>query len=577
MRNEYPRPSFVRNTFLSLNGERNFDFDDKNEGLKRKFYESANFSKKINVPFAYQTELSGINIKEQHEILWYERYFDVPDNFKDRTLINFNAVDKTCMVYLNGQFVGMHDDGYNAFSFDITDFLKKKNNHLVVRVTDENDPTFPRGKQYWEKEPSRCWYYPSSGIWQSVFLESYHYDYLKRVLFTPDIDEGTVAVQVETLGKASELEMEILFEDKVIKKISKNLDGKYSKFVVSIKPIDYIDELHYWEIKNPNLYDVNFKLKEKGEVCDEVKTYFALRKIHIDEYGNICLNNKKLYQRLVLDQGYWKDGGLTPSSHEEFKKDIELAKEMGFNGARKHQKIEDPYFYYYADKLGFLVWAELPSAYNFNYQEVKEVENTLHDAILALYNHPSIITWVPFNESWGIKKILTNTQQKNFVRGIYYIIKSIDSSRLVDSNDGWEHISDTDIIAIHDYTPFGDQFMEKYKVENLNSVQPMGRKLFAYGEKYKDQPVLLTEYGGFSARYDLNSNFFGYYVCNDKDKVIEQLTNLQKFVNKCNFKGFCYTQLTDVEQETNGLLNANHEPKFDIKILCSIFKDGYED
>lgn len=578
IRNEYPRPQFKRNNYLNLNGEWGFDFDDENKLLINNLPSFKNLNKTINVPFAYQCKASGINDHNFHEILWYEKHFDLSDDLKNKNiLLNFNAVDDEVMVFLNDIYIGYHKGGYTAFSFDITPYVKDTNNHLVIRVVDKYDPTNPRGKQYWEKDVSRCWYYPTSGIWQSVWIEAFSKDYIVSSLLTPNIDENTITIETETAYKtASDIKIEISYKGKLVNRTISSIQNNHSLINIKIQEEDYIDEIHYWTIKNPNLYDVKLTLLKDNDILDEVETYFGFRKIHRDSLGNIYLNNKKIYQRLILDQGYFEDSDLTPPSIEALKNDILLSKEMGFNGARKHQKIEDPYFYYYADKLGFLVWAELPSAYNFNHHEIRNITSLAQDVIRQLYNHPSIITWVPFNESWGIRKALTSNKHQSLIRSTYHLIKALDNTRLIDSNDGWEQVSDTDFIAIHDYSPTGDNFHEKYIKENIENVQPMGRRLMAFNEKFLNHPILLTEYGGLSLQKDVKENFFGYHVSQSEEKFLNDLKHLQDNVRKCSFNGFCYTQLTDVKQETNGLLDAYHVPKFKIEEIRKIILENYE-
>ena len=578
LRNEYPRPQFKRFEFQSLNGEWNFDFDDDKKIYKSNSFMNLDLSKKIVVPFTYQTKLSGINDLSRHENMVYERLFDLDDSLKGKNIIlNFNAVDNVCKVYLNGNYVGEHHEGYTSFKFDVSEYIKDKDNRLVVYVNDNYDPTIPRGKQYWDGNSSRCWYNANSGIWQSVWLEAFNEDYIDVSFITPNIDTNSIKFLIESkYGYADEALIEIYYKEKKVRKLCIDFEGKEANVEVLLRADDYIDELHYWTVDNPNLYDVKLSLLKEGKVLDTVDTYFGFRKVHVDENGDICLNNKKIYQRLILDQGYFDGGDLTPSDVEELRKDILIAKEMGFNGARKHQKIEDPYFYYYADKLGYLVWAEIPSPYNFNHHEVNYMNSLIQNVVKQLYNHPSIITWVPFNESWGVRKALTDYKQKSLIKSAYYLIKSLDESRLVDSNDGWENVSETDFISIHDYSATGDDFEIKYRRDNLNTVQPMGRKLMAYGERYNNHPVLLTEYGGLSMVKEVGENFFGYHIASDEEKLLSDLTHLQENVRKCDFNGFCYTQLTDVKQETNGLLDAKHNPKYDLKAIRKIMLGNYE-
>ncbi len=570
-RNEHPNPFLMRRNFQTLNGEWFFDFDDNQEFIKGNNLLNHSLSKKIIVPFAYQSEASGINDLTKHSHMLYEREFVLDKALKGQNiLLEFNAVDYEALVFLNGYFVGQHVGGYTNFKFDVTPFLKDGKNILSVYVNDEYTPTQPRGKQYWEVGGSRCWYDSSSGIYQSVYLEGFNKDYLSHLKITPDVDKEEVEFELETAYHlAKKVSLKISFKGELVKDALISLNDDVTKFKLGIASNDYIDDLRLWSPENPNLYDVELTLLDEEEL-DSIQTYFGFRKISIDN-NRILLNNVPLYQRLILDQGYFKEGFLTASSHEEFKNDIILAKQMGFNGARKHQKIEDPYFYYYADKLGFLVWAEFPSPYYFGYQEINNVTSQIQDVVLQLYNHPSIITWIPFNESWGIRKSLVDEKTKSFVRSIYYLIKSLDQSRLVDSNDGWEIITDTDFIAIHDYSSTGDDFADKYQFANINTIFPMWRRLMSYGEDGSNKPILLTEYGGLSTNSDLEGEqFYGYTIEKDVEGFYKRLKHMQENINKCPFAGICYTQLTDVRQERNGLLDINHKPKFDVERIRRI-------
>ncbi len=577
MRNEYPNPQFRRKDYQILNGEWNFDFDDDDILFKNDVPCFDSLTKKINVPFTYQSKASGINDLSYHPIMVYEKHFSLDKNLIGKNvLLKFNAVDFEAHVYLNGFYLGKHIGGYTHFEFDVSKVIKDENNHLIVKVIDKFDPAQPRGKQYWKEEPSRCWYNSNSGIHQSVYLEAFDEDCFSFCHINSDIDNNSVTFELQSkYSLGTQARIEISYKGQQVKKVITSLDEKQTKITIKLQEEDYIDEIHYWEIDNPCLYDVRLLLEKENKVLDEVNTYFGFRKIHVDN-GYIYLNNRKLYQRLILDQGYFYEGDITPISVTQLKEDILIAKKMGFNGARKHQKIEDPYFYYYADQLGFLVWAEIPSAYYFSYQEIHNISNLIFETINQLYNHPSIITWVIFNESWGVRKILLDENQKSFVRGMYYYAKALDNTRLVDSNDGWEQISETDFIAIHDYHPFGDDFIKKYSKDNIDEVQPMGRKLLGYKEKYQNHPLLLTEYGGLSCLSDVQEKFFGYHVSSDKEKLLMNLSNLQKNVYLCPFQGFCYTQLTDVKQETNGLLDINHKPKFDIDVIRRIILNEQE-
>lgn len=568
-RTEYPRPQFARANWQNLNGEWDFAFDDEEKGELKNYFRGFKTEKTINVPFTYQTAASGVGTKEMHEVMWYQKSFVPGEGLSGkRVLLCFNAVDYRADVWLNGERVGEHEGGYSAFSFDVSDLLKDGENLLVVKATDRYDTAQPRGKQYWEAQPNRCWYHGNSGIWQSVWLEEIGEAYIDYALITPDIDRSLIDMSFNVCGKSDAIKVTVFYKGEKVKEQTETTTGKRTNIAVKLKEPDSIDECHYWTPWCPNLYDVTLELISGGKTVDRVETYFGMRKISVDgKY--IRLNNSPLYQRLILDQGYWKDTDITPPSADALKRDIELCKEMGFNGARKHQKVEDPYYYYYADKLGFLVWGEMPSAYNFCLDEIENIQSQFAEEVKQLYNHPSVIAYVPMNESWGVRKLVCDRRQKDFVRAMYYTAKALDGTRLVCGNDGWEQVEDTDFIGIHDYAPTGDGFVEKYTGEDYDYLYPMGRRLMGYGEKYNNIPVIMTEYGGIALKssgavgiHEEDNNNWGYVVDDNADDFMKRYENLTEAVKKCGFAGFCYTQLTDVNQEVNGLLDADHEPKF---------------
>ncbi len=577
-RTEYPSPQFKRERWQLLNGIWEFCFDDAEEGIPKKLYEKGEpLAMRINVPFVYQCKASSIALNEQHEVMWYRRTFVCPSREKaGRTLLHFNGVDYEADVWLNGKYVGRHVGGYTHFFFDVTDYLEEENT-VAVRVVDRYDCAQPRGKQYWKREPSRCWYTASSGIWQSVWLEQTGEGFIGSARFTPDIDTNSVLLETECTGTFDSLKTTICYKGSTVHVQKNSLTGKDAAIGLYLKPEDSIDEIHFWSPECPNLYNVRLELMNGEEVVDKVDTYFAFRKISAVK-DKILLNNIPLYQKLVLDQGYWNETDLTPPSAESLKRDILTAKAMGFNGGRKHQKVEDPYYYYYADLLGFLVWGEMPSAYDFNAREIKLHTAQYEELVLQLYNHPSVIVWVPLNESWGVRKLLADKKQKNYARALYYLSKALDATRLVSTNDGWEGVEETDIISIHDYGPSTKGWAEKYQRENLTGLFPMSRRLMGFGENISlEKPVILTEYGGIAVLHagvkevhtESDGEEWGY--CLEKsENFLQRFKELNRGVFACDFAGFCYTQLTDVKQEVNGLLSRDHEPKFDVTKIAPL-------
>lgn len=574
-RKEYPRPQFRRDGWTCLNGEWEFEFDDDDTGVKRGIYAGQTaLNDKITVPFSYQWEASGVSDATQHDVVWYRRKF-TPENGKKRALLCFNASDYKTDVWINGRHALRHEGGFTPFKADITGLLKKGENVITVRCEDTLDSAQPRGKQSWTGEPFTCFYIPNSGIWGSVWLEYFGEDCIDDYLLQTDIDNLELKGYVETLyGKADALEITLTFNDKKIKRQFFTLDGKMTEYAVKLTDTGFGFGELLWSPEKPNLVYVDFKLFKGGKLCDEAHARTGFRKISIDGQGNICLNDRKIYQRLILDQGYWNESGLTPPSVEALKKDIELSMAMGFNGARKHQKFEDPYFYYYAEELGFLTWCEMPSAYTYCGREINKITNEWLGIVNAAKNFTSVIAYVPLNESWGVREIKTNKSQQDFAKSLYYLTKAADGTRLISTNDGFENVDDTDIVSVHDYDiKSEEEFAVKYN-GNYNGLYPQGWALFADGHGYKGQPVLLTEFGGIAYVSEQRGAAWGYgNGAKDGKELCARLEQLLKGIANTEFQGYCYTQLTDVQQEVNGLLYSDRTPKTDVAALKKIFEN----
>lgn len=570
-RTEYPRPHFRRDEWTALNGEWEFCFDDGNTGVSDG-YATGNvpLAMTINVPFSYQYEASGIGDTQKHEVVWYRRTFRA-EHGNRRALLCFNGCDYIADVWVNGHHVITHTGAYAPFYADVTELLKEENT-LVVRCRDPFDPAIPRGKQSWTGEKFGCWYLPNTGIWQSVWLEYFGNDGIAEYSLLQNADECSFSGDLRTFyGRADEAEVEVFFQGKSVKKQRFTTDGSYIRYSVRLLEEDSVDESHYWTPEHPNLFYVDFRLFEKGELVDTAHTRFGMRKISVDASGEICLNNTRLYQRLILDQGYWAESGITPPSAEALKKDIELTKAMGFNGARKHQKFEDPYYYYYAEELGLLVWCEMPSGYRFHAGEVRAITAEWQEILSVARNFTSVICYVPLNESWGVRKILVSPEQQSFARSLYYLTKALDPTRLVSTNDGWENVDATDLISVHDYAYDSAEFSEKYKSERYDGLYPQRRRLMANGCRYGGQPVLMTEFGGIALRSEEVGGSWGYNCgAEDEKEFLSRYRDLIEGIRKTSLQGFCYTQLTDVQQEINGLLRADRTPKFDLEKLRRI-------
>ena len=572
VRSEYPRPQFRREGWQNLNGEWEFAFDDKNEGIKSGLWQGKKaLPLKINVPFTYEYPASGVGDAAQHDVVWYRRSFAlVEENRGSRALLCFNAADYQTDVWLNGVHVLTHTGGFAPFSADITDILKEGENVLIVRCEDRLNDAVPRGKQSWTGSPFSCFYVPNTGIWQSVWLEFFGEDCIAEHSLFCDYDKTELYGELATLyGSADEAEIAVVFDGKLIKRERLTLRGRHNRYRFAL-PKDYTDD-YSWSPENPRLLYVDFALYKGGKYVDLAHTRIGMRKVSVDEHGKICLNNRPYYQRLVLDQGYWQESGLTPPSAEALRKDIELTKAMGFNGARKHQKLEDPYFCYYAEELGFLTWCEMPSAYRFCAEETAAITKEWQEIVRAGRNCTSNVCYVPLNESWGAREIATDERQKAFARSLYFLTKSLDPTRLISTNDGFEVVNPTDILGVHDYDAEKAEDFAKY-ANGYDGMHPQGFALFAEGEKYAGEPVLLTEFGGRAFQADAQGEAWGYSgAAQNEEAFLKQLGSIMQGVYSCNFQGYCYTQLTDVQQEVNGLLTAERKPKVDMQKLKAIF------
>jgi len=587
LRTEYPRPQFVRKDWLCLNGEWDFDFDDDNKAAKEHWErDSYQLSRKIQVPFCFESMLSGIQDSSIHERVFYKREFEVPADWEGRRIyLNFEAVDYECQVYINGTMCKEHTGGNVGFSVDITDYLGEGKQTLAVKVYDPaKDETIPRGKQFWEEKSAGVWYTRTTGIWQSVWLEPVSDTYISHVRYTPDIDQDSVMLEADfsQLWEDMYLEVKICFQGEMISQDRYFVNNKnvFKRSIHLAQDHIFNSAAHgmrrCWSPENPVLYDIELRLEVNGETQDLVKSYFGMRKIHTRN-GIIYLNNSPYYFKLVLDQGYWRDGILTAPADEDFIKDIAIMKEMGFNGCRKHQKVEDARFLYHADKMGFLVWGEMAAACLFTDNGIERYTKEWFEVMKRDYNHPCIAAWVPFNESWSVPNIDLDARQQNQTMGMYYLLKSLDATRLVISNDGWE-MTKTDICALHNYShgslkePEKQAFFTRTMLDKSILLSPAhaGRNVYAEGYEYAGEPILITECGGINYGSHESDNW-GYTCADNEDDFLAQYAHVLHSIMDSDFiYGFCYTQLSDVEQETNGLLTYDRVPKCAPEKICEI-------
>lgn len=575
-RKEYPRPQFVREDWLNLNGQWDFRFDDAGVGETSEWFRSFPGDRKIEVPFAYETKASGIGEEAFHPNVWYRRTFGVPAGQEGkRVLLHFQAVDYVAKVWVNGEYVGRHEGGYSAFTFDISRFLKPGDaNELVVKAEDSDSVTQPRGKQRWRKDNFGCWYVQTTGIWQTVWLEFVSAQYLQSVKITPDLDANSVRFDYRVSGGESpslKLTAKIAMDGEPIKETSILVDRSYVSASVELISDAREWRVEQWHPRNPKLYEVEFTLSDGDRVVDQVHSYFGMRKVSIHK-GRVLLNNEPIYQRLILDQGYWTDSHLTPPSEEAIIEDIDKIMEMGYNGVRKHQKIEDPRFLYWCDVKGVLVWSEAAATYEFNDEAVERFTREWLDIVQQQYNHPCIITWVPFNESWGIGNVIADRKQQQFTEAIYHLTKAFDPHRPVVVNDGWEHTV-SDILTLHDYEETGEAFAKRYADKDAitsNEIPHSNyRYAFAPGYEYRGQPILISEFGGIAFRSEKG---WGYGNQVDSEEAfLARFKSITQAIKDTDYIcGYCYTQVTDVQQEVNGLLKENREPKVALEKIREI-------
>src|SRR5712692_939771 len=466
-RAEHPQPQFIRDSWLNLNGEWQFEFDDKNAGLAENWGSSERpFSRKITVPFCFESPLSGIGDTSFHPWVWYRRTFTLPPEWKGkRVLLHFGAVDYRAQAWVNGKLAGSHEGGHVPFAFEIRPLLVSGENTVTVRAEDPPaDRYIPRGKQYWEPKSRGIYYARTTGIWQTVWLEAVGSSYLASVRSTPDLGRGAVEFdfRIDRPVPDAEIYIEVEFKGQRRAKALATAETERSSAVV------ILPDPQPWSPATPNLYDVTFELRRAGAVLDRVRSYFGLRRVAV-ERGMVFLNNRPAYLKMVLDQGYWPQSNLTPPSDEAIQFDIRMTKEMGFNGARKHQKLEDPRYLYWADKMGLLVSSEMANAQLFDERYAAAFTREWIEAVERDYNHPSIIIWAPINESWGAPN-LRNPRQQMHLKSLYALTRSLDATRLAIDNEGWEHTDTTDLFAVHDYARTGELLYKKYKALGPSSI-----------------------------------------------------------------------------------------------------------
>ncbi len=577
-RPEYPRPQFERTDWINLNGKWNYEFDFSKSGMERSLFTADKFEKSIIVPFCPESPLSGVDYKDFINAMWYQRNISIPKEWDGkRILLNFGGVDYKSTIYINGKEIFVHYGGSSSFSVDITSYVTTGSfNNLVVYVEDDlRSQLQTSGKQSHRLNSYSCLYTRVTGIWQTVWLEAVSKGGLKNCRITPDLDNQQFVFEpvFYDLDQETSFRVRILDGNKEI--FSQQVPSSNNTFVFG-----KLKNIKTWLPESPFLYDIEFSvLDSKGQAIDKVKSYAGMRKAEL-RGTTFYLNNKPYYQRLVLDQGYYPDGQWTAPDDAQLRKDIELGKEAGFNGARLHQKVFEQRYFYWADKLGYLTWGESAS-WGVNWTDQVAARNMItewEECVCRDYNVPSLIAWSPLNETWMDE---VDGQRARLTNDLYFITKRMDRTRPVVSSSGGYHAGFTDIYAEHTYK---QDPVELYK-QLYNGEK--GPYVFRPDKSapYKGEAYMVDEFGGIQWIKEMKApevsdekEFWGYGV---PPKTLEEFYNrLEEQVNVIlsleHVTGFCYTQIVDVELEKNGIYTYDRDKKFDMERIHKIFTKSRE-
>jgi beta-galactosidase/beta-glucuronidase len=564
-RPEYPRPQFERQDWINLNGEWSYTFDFSKSGAERNLQNSEGFKDKIIVPFCPESKLSGVGFTDFIEAMWYQRKIEIPAAWNGkRVILHFGGVDYQSDLYLDGKLVGSHFGGTSSFNFDITKYvIIGKSHNLVLAVKDEvRSGQQPGGKQCTNLKSGGCSYTRTTGIWQTVWLEAVTKNGIQDCFVLPDLDNSKFVFQPRFYG----VERGMKFRVKVLE--GAKVVAQQEMAAAQNIPCDItIKNPKSWSPESPFLYDVIYQVVDKQNVViDEVKGYAGMRKIHI-EGNKLYLNNKPIFLRFVLDQGFYPNGIWTAPTDDALKQDIQMSMDAGFNGARLHQKVFEQRFHYWADKLGYLTWGE-SSSWGITNNSIESARNFLsewNEIVLRDRSFPSIIGWSPFNETSG------SVQHNRMITDAYNTTKMIDPTRPVNDASGYFHVI-TDLYTAHNYEQNPEE-LRKQLAPGKNS--PVFNNNNSKQAPYEGQPYFLDEYGGIKwvAGSAFADNTWGYGSGpKTLDEYYDRLEKLTDVILSIDYmSGYCYTQLTDVEQEQNGVYNYNRTKKFDMSRIHKIF------
>jgi beta-galactosidase/beta-glucuronidase len=584
----YPRPQLRRGSWADLTGPWQFAYDDDDRGRDDAWFrDPAPFDRVITVPFPPESPASGIGDTGFHPVVWYRRMI-TPDDLTaagsadaSRLVLHFGAVDYRADVWADGRFLGTHEGGQTPFSLELPADLARDGFALVVRAEDDHaDVSQPRGKQDWLEEPHVIWYHRTTGIWQPVWLEGVADDHLVRLRWTTDVPRASVDLQLRLSRRPrGRLVADVRIEHDGVELASLTTPLREPEQTLTLHLPDQGNGQAYerllWSPEHPTLLDARIRLlDEDGSTVDEVHSYLGLRTVGTHG-GRFLLNDRPYQLRSVLEQGYWPESHLAAPSAAALRAEVELIRDLGFNAVRLHEKAEDPRLLFWADRLGLLVWGEIGSAFEFSPRAIERTVAEWMEILGRDGSHPSIVTWVPINESWGVQHVSHDAAQLAFVRALAELTRALDPTRLVISNDGWEH-AESDLLTIHDYTASGDELRRTYRDEASiarmsTGMGPAGRRLAAAPIDQSGLPVMVTEFGGISFAPGSGEGSWGYSVASSPEDFEARLRDVIGAIHDSPaLAGFCYTQLTDTRQETNGLTDEHRRPKLPVETIRAI-------
>ena len=566
-RPEHPRPDFQRALWLNLNGPWEFEIDKDGAISTAEVKPDRKLPRTILVPFCPESKPSGIGETDFMKHLMYRRTFSLPPEMKGkRILLNFGAVDWEATVWVNGTRMGGHKGGYTPFWFDITEQLRDGQNEIFLSVWDDTASGLQAtGKQSHKRESYGCLYTRTTGIWQTVYLEAVGPTWVREFSLLPDVAGGRLLVQAWITGpcNAATVRLEALADGKPVAQEEITAAWRTTLGVLCIpKP-------RLWEPGAPFLYDLKISVLRDGKTLDEVNTYFGMRKVHI-EGNRFLINDKPIFQRTVLDQGFYPDGIYTAPSDATLRRDVELSMAAGFNGARLHQKVFEPRLLYWADKLGYLVWGEYPNwGVNLSKPEAHtQVVLEWQEVLRRDRNHPAIVGWCPLNET-------ANADDVSRVEHLLALTQMIDPTRPFLDSSGYSHmVAGTDVFDSHNYNQNPEAFAAQYATFALTGTKPFQNHA-GKENPYAGQPYFVSEYGGtklLGSTDKTRTKAWGYGTAAENvEEFFQRYKGLtDALLDNPNMFGFCYTQLTDIEQEQNGVYFYDRSPKYDPARLKAI-------